>query len=245
MPVPPLRATRTSSSVVGGTGHLPCHDRGARVSVQPADSPDGDRGREKTADRAVRKSFVSTRSSLLALSLFPLGLAGEDVGCVMEDHAPARPRALEHIGHEHGGDGDVPLELGEDVLRSRHPGEPPIHSHLDVRESESQLPAILEDRLPGLPNALPAGDKAPPGMDAAYVVGMPPHLILGMEIPALDGAIEAIVGLLDLRVLLVGRQLGHLTTSTPRSSSTTSDSRRAPGQGPSTQMPVACSKMAP
>src|SRR5262249_56215401 len=116
---------------------------------------------------------------------------------------------------------------------------------VEVGEGEWQLRAILEDGRRGLPSALPAGEKAPPGMDAAYVVGMPPHLIHGLEIPALDGAIEAIVGLLDLRVLLVGRQLGHLTTSTPRSSSTTSDSRRAPGQGPSTQMPVACSKMAP
>src|SRR5262245_49344376 len=35
-------------------------------------------------------------------SFLALGLGAEDVGCVMEDHAPARPRALEHVGHAPG-----------------------------------------------------------------------------------------------------------------------------------------------
>src|SRR5215813_3094896 len=178
-------------------------------------------------------------------SLFALWLAGQDVRGMMKDHAPPRPRALEDIGHEDGGDRDVSLELRENVLRARHPGESTVHLYLNVRESEPELPAVLEDGLPGLPHALPAREEAPAGMNTAHVVGVPPQLVHGLEIAALDGAVEAIVGLLDLGMLLVGGQHGTLTTSTPRSSSTTRDSRRAPGQGPSTHTPVACSKMAP
>src|SRR5215510_12238258 len=178
-------------------------------------------------------------------SLLALRLAGQDVRGMMEDHAPPRPRSLEDIGHEDGSDRDVALELREDVLRARHPGESTVHPYLNVRESEPELPAVLEDGLPGLPHVFPAGQEAPTGMDAAHVVRVPPYLVHGLEIAALEGAVEAVVGLLDLGMLLVGGQLGHITTSTPLSSSTTRDSRRAPGQGPSTQIPVACSKMAP
>src|SRR5215472_2125472 len=84
---------------------------------------------------AVRSDRV--RSSLTrpggGLLLFALRLAGQDMRGMMEDHAPPRPRSLEDIGHEDGSDGDVALELREDVLRARHPGESTVHPYLNVQ----------------------------------------------------------------------------------------------------------------
>src|SRR4029450_10690591 len=92
---------------------------------------------------------------------------------------------------------------------------------------------------------LPPREESPAGMDAAHVVGMAPHRVHGLEILAFNGAVESRIGLLHLGVLLVGGQLGHVTTSDAPSTSTARTSRAAPGQGPSTQMPVCFSKMAP
>ena len=164
---------------------------------------------------------------------------------VVDDHAPARPRPLVDIGHEDGGDGDIALELGEDVLRAGDPGDSTFDADLHIGQGEAQLPAVLEDGTPRLAHRLPAREETPARMDAAHVVGMAPHRIHGLEVLALDGAVEPRVGLLHLGVLLVGSQLGHVTTSDGPSTSTARASRAAPGQGPSTQMPVSFSKIAP
>src|SRR3984893_9819660 len=194
---------------------------------------------------AFRGSKPAPRSWRRPASFLAVGLARQDVRGVMEHHAPSRACALVDIGHEDGGDGNIALELRQNVLGTGDPGETALCADLDIREREAQLATVLEDGLPGLADALPTGEQTPAGMHAAHVFRVTPHGVHGFEILALDGAIEARIGLLDLGLLLVGCQLVHLPPREPASISIVRRSRAAPGQGPSTQMPVCCSKMAP
>src|SRR5260221_433845 len=75
-------------------------------------------GVQLRAASLTRDPRQNGRRELGAGSLLAVRLPGQDVRGVVEDHAPAGARSLVDIGHEDGGDGDIALELGEDVLRA-------------------------------------------------------------------------------------------------------------------------------
>ena len=164
----------------------------------------------------------------------------------MVDHQPLAVPALERVGGEECGHRDLAPRVGEDVLAAGEPGEVALHVHVDVADAEAHLVAVPEDGLPGLAHRVPAREQAPAGVDAADVIAVRPDRDPSARCRGSRPRGRSARWRSSTSATSSSGLSPDMSRPGPRRrEGRTSGSSRAPGQGPSAQMPVSGAKTAP
>src|SRR5438105_3819352 len=121
-------------------------------------------------------------------------------GAVVMNHQPPPLLPFIEVGGQHARFLFLAFRTASagDVLHAEHPGHVARHLDHDVGETELHREGVVEDHDPAVADGRPAGSEIPTGMDAGHVVFLGPHLIHLLDVEALEGLVEAFVGLRDL-----------------------------------------------